>query len=103
MGSLFRLVWVDLVATAIFQLIGALSIFAAALAMRELVDFLTTYQRGEAIPIRLLVCTALLFVGPAIQAIADGLTFFLCRCLILHYRAALTSLIFRKVAHTRTS
>lgn len=97
MGTLFRLGAWDMVATAVFQLIGALSVFAAPLALREVVAFITAYQQGEAVPMYILFCTALLFLGAATQAVADGLNFFIGRRLILRYRSALIALIFRKV------
>lgn len=86
----------DLVLCALFQLIGSLSVFGAPLALRYIVKFITNYQPHQDIPPHILVSAAVLFLGPALQAVADGQNFFLGRRLIVRYKAALLNLIFRK-------
>jgi len=70
--SLFYLGGWELALVGFFQFIGAMSVFCAPLALMFIVRFITNFQPHDEIPNHIIFCTAVLFLGPVIQSIADA-------------------------------
>ncbi len=84
------------IAISAYQLVDSLAQFGIPLSLHYLVDFIKGYERGGPIPPTAYAMAALLFVAPALSAVANVQQFRCARRLIFRWRAALIALVFRQ-------
>ena len=84
------------IAVSVFQLITSLCGFGVPLSLKFLVDFIGNYSTSTTIPATAYVAAAVLFLCPALAALANVQQYKSARRLIFRCRAALVGLVFRQ-------
>lgn len=84
------------IAVSVFQLITSLCGFGVPLSLKYLVDFIGSWTTSTTIPPTAYVAAAVLFLCPALAALANVQQFKSARRLIFRCRAALVGLVFRQ-------
>lgn len=68
------------ISQGLWQLIATLTEFVPSVAMQQIIDFVSAYEKGDGkVTGRITLFVVLLFVGPVIQGLADGRNFHLGR------------------------
>jgi len=84
------------IAVSLYQLITSLCGFGVPLSLKFLVDFIGSWTTSTTIPPTAYVAAAVLFLCPALAALANVQQFKSARRLIFRCRAALVGLVFRQ-------
>lgn len=68
------------ISQGLWQLVATLTEFVPSVAMQQIIDFVSAYDKGEeGVTGRITLFVVLLFAGPVVQGIADGRNFHLGR------------------------
>lgn len=68
------------ISQGLWQLVATLTEFVPSIAMQQIIDFVSSYKKGEGgVTGNITLFVVLLFVGPVLQGLADGRNFHLGR------------------------
>ncbi|CAN0009138.1 unnamed protein product, partial [Ectocarpus sp. 4 AP-2014] len=86
------------ISQGLWQLVATLTEFLPSIAMQQIIDFVTSYNKdGGRVTGRITFFVVLLFVGPILQGLADGRNFHIGRRIGCRVRGSLVGSIFRKM------
>jgi len=94
--ALLRTYPLTFTAVSFFQLVTSLCAFGVPLSLKYIVDFIGRYKSADPIPVTLYIAATVLFLCPALAALANVQQFNLVRRLVFRCRAALVGLILRQ-------
>lgn len=87
-----------MISQGLWQLVATLTEFLPSIAMQQIIDFVTSYNKeGGRVTGRITFFVVLLFVGPILQGLADGRNFHIGRRIGCRVRGSLVGSIFRKM------